>query len=326
METPSTLPRTLWPERIVAPLAAALAAVGAASIFGWWFQSDLLLRPFGSMEPIKFNGAVTLLLLGALVLGLEFKVRRATWLAVVPFALSTLTLTQDVFQTNWNLDELIVRDTLSVANPHPGRISPISSLVLALVSISLWWRGRGTAPRLRLLVEAAIGSLACSAGITTLLGHAAGLPAVYTWGTSAVTSPVMAVGMLLAGAVGLVLAWREAMTQGNGPPAWLPLPAIVACLTLTLVLWIGLREREQTYLGARTQTAMDALAVQINSEFDRQANDIEKIARRWSEANQNNEVIWEADAITLMSASQVFGCDSASPITPGYEEDGQISI
>ncbi|MFM1851728.1 MAG: hypothetical protein RIS54_1412 [Verrucomicrobiota bacterium] len=60
METPCTLPRTLWPERIVAPLAAALAAVGAASIFGWWFQSDLLLRPFGSMEPIKFNGAVTL--------------------------------------------------------------------------------------------------------------------------------------------------------------------------------------------------------------------------------------------------------------------------
>jgi CheY-like chemotaxis protein len=65
METPSTLPRTLWPERIVAPLAAALAAVGAASIFGWWFQSDLLLRPFGSMEPIKFNGADTLLLLAA---------------------------------------------------------------------------------------------------------------------------------------------------------------------------------------------------------------------------------------------------------------------
>lgn len=84
METPSTLPRTLWPERVVAPLAAALAAVGAASLLGWWFQSDLLLRPFGSMEPIKFNGAVTLLLLGAVVLGLEFKVRRATWLAVLP--------------------------------------------------------------------------------------------------------------------------------------------------------------------------------------------------------------------------------------------------
>ena len=92
----------------------------------------------------------------------------------------------------------------------------------------------------------------------------------------------------------------------------------MAGLTLTFVLWIGLREREQAYLSARTLTAMDSLAVQISSELDRQANDIEKTARRWSDAEQNNPVIWEADAITLMSSSQVLGCNSISYVSPEF--------
>ncbi len=108
----------------------------------------------------------------------------------------------------------------------------------------------------------------------------------------------------------LILAWRETIRLAGGPPGWSPLPAVIACVTLTLILWVGLRERELVDLSVRTQSAMDTLAISINSELERQANAIEKIARRWGDAEQNNQVIWEADAVTLMSTSEVYGCDS----------------
>ena len=115
---------------------------------------------------------------------------------------------------------------------------------------------------------------------------------------------------MIAGVAILILAWRETIRLAGGPPGWSPLPAVIACVTLTLILWVGLRERELVDLSVRTQSAMDTLAISINSELERQANAIEKIARRWGDAEQNNQVIWEADAVTLMSTSEVYGCDS----------------
>ncbi len=310
MESLRTLPRSTWSERISSIFAGAIALLGAISVLGWLFHSEVLLQPLASLVPIKFNGALSLTLLGLAMLGHEMRFKRSLWLAGVPFLLNLATFGEYVLKGNWHIDELFMADLQVIDTMFPGRVSVVTSVVFLLISSVLLWRSLRQANRFSLMAEAIVGSMAGSAGFSTLLGYAADLPAVYTWDTGTATAPFAAMGMLLAGGAILVHAWRETISLTDGPPNWSPMPAVIASITLTVILWVGLRERELVYLGARTQTAMDALAIQINSELEGQANDIEKIARNWGEAEQNNPVIWEADAITLMSTAQIYGCDS----------------
>jgi hypothetical protein len=59
-----------------------------------------------------------------------------------------------------------------------------------------------------------------------------------------------------------MLAWREPMQVEDGPPRWSPVPVVIAGLTITLIFWVGLREQEEAYRDARTQTTMETLAIQ----------------------------------------------------------------
>jgi PAS domain S-box-containing protein len=293
-------------------LACLVIVVGGLSTAGWFLHSDALLQPLAGTAPLKANGAISLLLIGIALLGLERGKIRLGWLALLPAAISFATLAQDILQVNWRIDELLIHDHLLINSVHAGRISALSSCSFLLVSLSLVWRAWRRGERSRLFAEAVIGSVVASAGFSTLLGYAASLPAVYMWGTNSATAPVTALGLMLAGSALLMLAWRETQKIEGGPPGWLPMPFVIACLTLTLILWIGLRERELVYNATKTQTAMDALAVQISTEIERQSNAIEKLARRWADADQNSPVIWEADAHNELSQSGDFGCESIS--------------
>lgn len=310
MTSLSTLPRISWSERASFVLGGVLTLIGAASAIGWFTQSPFLLQPFSGLSPIKFHGALSLILIGITLLSLSFRSKRAFWIALPPALINLTVLAHGFFNLTWQLDEFLVKDLIMADSMYDGRSSTIASCSFLLVSLALFWHGINIGLRTRLFVEAIVGSVTVSIGISTLLGYTASLPAVYMWGTSTALAPVTALGLLVAGAALLLSAWRDSVTEEGGPPEWAPLSAVIPCLTFTLVLWIGLSEREQVYLGAKTQAAMDSVAVSINSEIDRQAKDIEKLSRRWGDTNQNNSIIWEADAHTQMNTSRIYGCES----------------
>jgi len=319
MDLLPTLPRRSWSERTSLILACFLIALGGASIIGWFSNNLFLLQPFAGIPPIKINGAVSIFLIGGALLGLELGLKQLRWLPVVPAVVSLATLLEYAFKVDWQIDEILIRDQFLINTVYPGRMSSITACSLLLVSLALIWRAAKWGARPRLFAKAIIGSLASSVGFSTILGYVASLPAAYMWGSATATGPVAAISILLAGLALLVLAWREAIKSEGGPPAWSAMPAVIACLTLTLILWIGLRERELVYLGAKTQTAMDSLAVQVNFELDQQANDIEKIGRRWGDTDQNSPVIWEADAHSLMASSRIYGCEAISYVDPNLK-------
>ena len=68
-------------------------------------------------------------------------------------------------------------------------------------SVVIVWRAINRASRLRLATEAVTGSIMAAAGLSTLLGYVAGLPAVYRWGTTTATGPMAALALLLLNAV-----------------------------------------------------------------------------------------------------------------------------
>jgi PAS domain S-box-containing protein len=312
-----TLPRRSWLERSSLTLAVGLVLLGLISVFGWALRLDSLVQPLANCASFKINEALCVLGLGLGLLGLELGWGRLVWSALVPAAISGLTLAESVLNVDLRLDELLVHDHLLADTAQPGRMSAMAACCLLLASLTLLWRGVRHGAQARLFAEAVISSIAAAAGFSTLLGYATSLPAVYRWGTNTATSPTSALALLLLGSALLLLAWRETQKTEGGTPAWSPMPAVIGCFTLTIILWIGLREREFAYLGARTQTSMDTLATTINFELDRQATAIERLARAWSDLPGNSAAVYEVDARRQFAeSSEGLGCISIALLNP----------
>jgi PAS domain S-box-containing protein len=308
MDLLPTLPRRTWLERVSLVLATSLVVVGGATLAGWVLHNEQLLQPFAGQAPLRANSAACLFVLGLTLLAIELGWRRLAWLALVPAALSTATLAETFFQFDLHIDEILGADFLPIETAAPGRMAAVIAICLLAASIALAWRAAGGSSRRRLLSDAVIGSMVASAGFSTLLGYVAGLHVAYFWGSNTATPPMAAIALVLLGLALLALAWRESTKSLSEPPAWSPMPATIGCLTVTIVLWVGLRERELAYLNAKTQTAMDSLAGAIAPALDDQINTFERLARRWSDGAETDPVIWEFDAKNQMAESARVGC------------------
>lgn len=292
-------------------VAIALMASGALNAAGWWLHIDPLVQPFGELAATKINAALCTFSLGVCFASISLKQRKLILVALVPLFLSGLTSLEFLFQTSIGIDEVLAADRFVFAPEQPGRMALVSALGLfftsALLLIDYW---KGTTARIR--TEVVVASLVGSIGLSTLLGYLAGLPAVYAWGTSIPVAPMAAIDLTLIGLALVFHAWRESQNEKSTPPEWLQIPAIITCLTLTIILSAGLRGRETTYVSAKTQTAMDTLATTLNADLVYQINSFERLALRWSQTPDINAITMEADAEFQMRDSADYGVVSIS--------------
>ena len=314
MDSLSTLPRRTWLERATVALAGLLVAVGAVTLLGWWLHVDELLQWRGGSDswvPMTANSAFAFTLLGAVLLCVEFGKRRVATLAAAAIVIGLATLFENISGQALQIDELLVRDHLMVGTDQPGRMSAMIAACLALAGISLAWRAFERQAQARLFAEAVTGSILSAVGFSTLLGWVVGLPRVYTWGTDTATPPAAAICLLLLGTAIILVAWRGSIKSEGGPPSWTPMPAVIGCLTLTVILWVGLRNREKTSLEQRNQTSATQLGLQINNVLEQQQAQIERLARNasWQDTNKDGkDPVWDADAARQLALSTEFGC------------------
>ncbi len=292
------MPKFSWSERLLIALASLLAVLGAVALAGWFLHINSLIQLPAEFAPIKANVALSALLLGLVLVALGMGWVQVAWVAIVPAIIGALTLLEQIFQVDFHFDELLARDYLMIDTAASGRMSAIVAGCLLLAGIVLAWRAPADtrAGRARILTGAITGSLVASAGFSTLLGYAAGLPVVFRWGTATATSPLDAIALLLLGLALLSLAWHQSRKLERGLPDWFALPPVIACLTLTLILWIGLRNREITFQGSGTQIAINNLATRTDAELGRQKTALEHIAQSWSQTGDNATALWEIDA------------------------------
>ncbi len=319
MESLPTLPRRSWSERVILVLTASLAAVGGLALAGWVFHFPMLVQPWADLGPITLNGAFSLFMLSLAVTGYLMGWNRALWLALVPIATNSLGFVHGMTGRLIDPDGLLNPSFLpgAPAQIEPASLVVISCLLLAGLVLLLPASGlRLTLPlRTCSFVQAVAASLISAAGVTAIIGYIAALRPVYMLGGSTPVSPVMALGLCLLGATILLLAWTRIEKIEKVTPAWAPLPVVIGCVTLTLVLWIGLRDREEAYLGVRTQTSLETLAIQVNAEFDRQSAAFERRARTWGD-NLPNRTVWETDVHTQWLESSALGAKSFAWVRP----------
>jgi len=312
MENVSTLPRRSWTERASLALALILLVIGACSVLGWIFHLDGFLQPVEHQAPIKANEGLCFLAIGLALIGREFGVRRAAWAAAAPALIGALTAIEGLLGVDLRIDELLAHDSLLVDTVQPGRGSVMAACCLALAGGTLLLRLSEKRTRERLFAEAVSGSVLASVGFSALLGYAFGLPAVYDWGTNTAMAALTAAALLATGSALLVLAWRESLKNEGGPPAWMPMPAVLFFFTLTLIFWIGLKEREVTYLNAKASNAAEQFITRIKSDIDQQMNALDRLARNGADSPDNNMAAWLTDAVQLFDESKDLGCVSIS--------------
>ncbi len=291
-----TLPRRSWLERLSLGFALGLVAIGGLTLVGWWLRIHTLLLPFSNQTALTANEALGFLALGLALLALALGKRTLSSVAMVATIVGLLSLVQDVTHSDLHIDQLLVRDPGLGETESPGRMPAMVAGCLLLGGLVLVWRALGRGARTRPLVEAVAGTVVASAGWSTLLVYGAGLSVVYTWGTGTATTLVAAIALCVLGAALVLAAWRECVQTEGFPPHWAPMPAVILCLSMTVVLWIGLGEREQTFIAQVTQTRIEQFAIQIKGSLDRQASEIERLlARPWGNQNENNFLTWDAD-------------------------------
>jgi PAS domain S-box-containing protein len=308
MDNVTTLPRRSWTERASLALAFILVVIGAWSLLGWVFHLDALLQPVEHQAPIKANEGLCFLAIGIALLGREFGIRKAGWAAIAPALIGGLTALESLFGIDLRIDELLAHDSLLVDTVQPGRGSVMAACCIALAGATLLLRLSEKRARERLFAEAVSGSVLASVGFSALLGYVFDLPAVYDWGTNTAMASTTAAALLATGSALLVLAWRESLENEGGPPAWMPMPVVLFFLTLTLIFWIGLKEREMTYLGQKASNAAEQFATRIKSDIDREMNALDRLARNGADNPDNNITAWLTDAVGLFDESKDLGC------------------
>jgi len=311
MDNVNTLPRRSWAERTSLALAGITVAVGTWTLLGWIFHVDGMVQ-LGQFAPapIKANEGLCFLAIGLALLGREFGARKAALAALLPAIVGIMTVAENLFKVDLRIDELIARDSLLIETVFPGRGSIMAVGCIMLAGLTLTWRITEKRARERLFAEAVTGSILSSVGFATLLGYAFDLPAVYDWGTGTAISAITACALLVTGTALLVLAWRESLKNEGGFPAWLPMPAVIGTLTLTLMLWVGLHQREVSILETKAANARDQIATVIKSVIDQQTNALDRLARNENDSPDNNLAAWQTDVAGVFDESKEIGCVS----------------
>ena len=129
----------------VVTLASALSiAAGISVIIGWVFKIPLLATVFPNYASMKFNTAMCFVMLGTTIMFTQISAKdyKGYIFLIQPLIviiICTLSLSQDIFNINLRIDQLLVADTLSTAlhHPFPGRMASNTALCFILFGSAL---------------------------------------------------------------------------------------------------------------------------------------------------------------------------------------------
>ena len=307
-------------ERITLLSAILLIIIGALSWAAWVLRIDFLLQPFPLTPATKANEAICWTLLGLSLLAAEVGLRRLAAIALIPMLISGITLLEYLLVHDFGIDEFITRDFLLIETAYPGRMAPIAAVCILMGSLVMVWRVFTTSRMARHFAEAVSGSLISSVGFSTILGYIISLPAVYRWGSTTAASLVSGACLIILGFALLMHAWRASLRLEGAPPMWAPVPPVITFFTLTIILWIGMRERELLYIGTNTQGVINSYGSNIEFEWRQIASQLEdQLVAPNEHASTVPTPQWERDAERFLDSKRALGCQAVHWIDPDWK-------
>lgn len=248
-----------------AVLSAGVVAIGLVVLVGWILDIALFKSVFPTFETMKANTAVLFVVLG---IGLWLArsrapraIRAKRSLGLVVALGAAVTLAEYVLELDLGLDELLIRDPLSVA--YPGRMAPATGVTFLLLALALVLQDRPLLPRMS-QVAALIAEIIALIG---LFGYLYSAPSFYAVGVYTSLALPTAVAFLLAASAFLLARPTEDITRlltsdsAAGRVLRRLLPAIL--LVPVILGWVQLRGQAAGYYDAGFGVALMTLSTVI---------------------------------------------------------------
>jgi diguanylate cyclase (GGDEF)-like protein/PAS domain S-box-containing protein len=121
-----------------------VALIGFLVLLGWIFDIQELKSFLPGFQTTKINTAIVFILSGVVLWNINSKKYRIYFyfknLAIFfIFLIGVLTLSQYIFNSDFGIDEFLIRDVQTAPNSFPGRMSFASSVCTILIGIALIW-------------------------------------------------------------------------------------------------------------------------------------------------------------------------------------------
>ncbi len=212
----------------------ACMVLGALALAGWIFGIPALTRPGPAFNPMVATTAVGFLVDGLALISIALGRRRAA-LAGAAWGLfaGLLALMEYSLSADLVFDQILVADTITPHLAHPGRMAPNTALCFVLCGLAFWLHSRPRRSVTTAIISGALGAIACSVAMGSVLGYVAGYP-IYVWGHWTPMAANAGFGFI---ALGLGITTAASLTQDGDPIASSRGPAFATvCAGITLAL------------------------------------------------------------------------------------------
>jgi len=246
---------------------------------------------------MMFNAAVLFTLSGGGLLAFYFRAPRlSVGLGVVVITLGLATLLQYLFEVNFGIDELFVRDTDAAGNRPPGRMAFNAALAFVQAGFALTLMGVRHRHPQRHAVVAVLGMLTVAFALLVLFGYLSGIETIHTWGHAIGMAPPAALGFLVIGMALISHGWRAGQAEARQPPTWLPLLVGIVALAAVVAIWQVLRAQDRIRLLELTQKQGHFVTREIGWFLEEHIEALERMARRIAVRGDAHLPEWGPDA------------------------------
>ena len=276
---------------------AGVSLYGLFVLIGWWTGQTVWVQPRVTDVPVPANSALCLLLLGAMPILLVLRrPKTATSLAVLAALLGTVTLLERVQRADYGIDNFLVNHRALIEGTQAARVPLALAALFALFGLAQAWVGLRRPHPQHPITLALLGSAAGAYSLTGLLAGRIGINQLDGWLAYANLGIPSSAALLLLGLGFILLAGQEsAENDAERRSRWLWLPVVTGGVTITLMFWTTLREREVSYQNGTTQLTINTIATLYSGETETIISNLNNLAARWADSPPEHEANWERD-------------------------------
>ena len=271
--------------------SAGIFLYGLFVLIGWWTHQERWVQPRPNDVPLCANFALCLVLLGAAPLALALRQARvAAVLAGLVALLGAATLLESALPFDPGLDNLLIDHRALNEDALVARMPPALAVLLAVAGVLLAWVSlRRPHPQQPILL-ALHGSLTGAYGFTGLLTDRIGLAHLEFWQARLHLGRFGSAALIGLGLAFILLAAWESREPVRRPGwRWFWLPVVTGGVTVTLMFWSSLRDRELAYQNTTTQLTINTIATLFSSELESLLSRGNSLAGRWAETPPQEE-------------------------------------
>jgi signal transduction histidine kinase len=210
--------------------------LGLAVLLGWAIHSTVLIQVIPDFAPMQRNTAISLLFTGAALWATAVNRPRLVFITCLgTAALAALTLLEYGFSVNLGIDQLLGAAYVITKSPHPGRMSPTTSICFLAVAMGLMLAQANLRIK-KSSILGVTGLFVAAVGVTCSAGVLMGGSDVLVWGELNRVAVHTALGFVFLG-IGLTAVAWDLSPPSSGELLWIPVGASITVATGRIGLW-----------------------------------------------------------------------------------------